>query len=192
LDQIKKKDIKDFLFSKQDEGLSPGRVTNLKTYLSSIFSQAVNDEIISKNPVAKTGKFIKKPEETEEKIVPLTWEEKNKLEDTMKEYYPRWYPFILTDLRTGLRVGELIALKPEDLDFEGMLITVCRNCVRGRITSTKPGKIRKVDMTPQLARVLKRWLVERKEEALRKGWGKTPEWLFYTEKGELINPRSLN
>lgn len=192
LDQIKKKDIKDFLFIKQDEGLSSGRVTNLKAYLSSIFSQAEDDEIISKNPVAKTGKFIKKPEETEEKIVPFTWEEKNKLEDTMKEYYPRWYPFILTALRTGLRVGELIALQPEDLDFEGMFITVCRNCVRGRITSTKSGKIRKVDMSPQLAKVLKRWLIECKEEALKKGWGKPPEWLFYTKEGHMINPRSLN
>ncbi len=192
LDQIKKKDVKEFLFVKQGEGLSHASVKNLKAYLSCIFSQAEDDEIISKNPVSKTGKFIKKPEEIEDKIIPLTWEEKTKLEETVKDRYPKHYPLVLMALRTGVRIGELLALKPEDLDFEGRFIKVRRNYVRGRITSTKSNKMRKVDMSPQLANVLKSYLTERKEEALKKGWGRPPEWLFYTEKGHLINPEHLS
>ena len=191
LDQIKKKDAKNFLFERQDAGLSVNTVKNLRAYLSSIFGQAVDDEVLTVNPVARTGKHIKEPEEIEDKIIPLTWEEKNKLESTVREHFNRWYPLLLTGLRTGLRIGEIIALRPEDLDFDGMFIEVRRGCVRGRITSTKANKKRKVDMSPQLAEVLKGYLTERKEEALRKGWGRPPEWLFYTEQGRILNPMTL-
>jgi integrase len=191
LHRIKKKDVKGFLYGKQNEGFSHATVQNLKAYLCSILSQAEDDEIIARNPAAKTGKLIKEPEQTESRIVPLTREEKNRLEQTVKRHYPRWYPLILTALRTGMRIGELIALRPDDLDFDGMFIVVCRGCVRGTITSTKSNNRRKVDMSPQLAGVLREYLTERKEEARKKGWGSPPEWLFYTEQGRILGPMYL-
>jgi integrase len=191
LDQIKRKDVKAFLFKKQNGRLAHSSVKNLRAYLSAVFTQAVDDEIITQNPVAKTGKLIKEPEELKERIIPLTWEEKNRLEATVSRYFPRWYPLLLTALRTGLRIGELIALKPEDIDFDDMFIEVRRGYVRGRFTTTKSNKMRKVDMSPQLAGVLKRYLVQRKEEALRNGWGEPPEVLFYNEQGRILNPGSF-
>jgi len=198
LDAIKRRDVKEFLKAKQKKvintkkkkHLSSASVRNLKAYLSCILNQAVDDEIIESNPASRTGKLIKKTDR-KKNVTPFTWEEKTIFEDSVKKHYPRYYPLFLTDLRTGLRVGELIALKPGDLDFNGNFIEVRRSCVRGRITTPKSGKVRRVDMSHKLAEVLRSYLTERKKEALRKGWGEPPEWLFYNEEGKLIDINNL-
>jgi integrase len=68
--------------------------------------------------------------------------------------YSAYYPFFLTMLRTGLRLGEIIALKPGDLDFNGGFMEVRRNCVRCLIGTPKSGKVRRVDMSAGLKKVL--------------------------------------
>ena len=136
-----------------------------------------------------TGKLIKKDDKPE--IRPFSWEEKNSFEESVKKNYPRYYPFFLTALRTGCRMGELIALKPGDLDFNRGFVEVRRSCVRGRLSTPKSGKPRPVDMSKQLQEVLKKYLVDRKKEALNEGWGEPPEWLFYNEAGSMIDINSL-
>ena len=190
LDQITRKHIKDFIAQKHQEGLKPNTIKNFKTYLSAILSEAVDDEIIPTHPALRTGKLIKKGDNAED-INPLTWEEKAKFEDTVREHFARWYPLFLTTLRTGLRLGELIALQPGDLDFNGGFIEVRRNFTRGHLTSTKSGKIRKVDMSKELQETLHAYMVQRKKDALRNGWGEPPIWLFYDRDGEMVNPDHL-
>ena len=189
IDKITRKDVKDFINQTRKEGLSTGSVRNYKAYLSSILSDAVEDELIPFNPVARTGKLIKKDDKPE--IRPLSWEEKTKFEEAVEKYYPRYYPFFLTALRTGSRMGELIALKPGDLDFNRGFIEVRRSCVRGRLSTPKSGKSRPVDMSKQLKEVLKKYLVDRKKEVLKRGWGEAPEWLFYNEAGSMIDINNL-
>ena len=116
---------------------------------------------------------------------------KTLFEEAIKDYFPRYYPFFLCALRTGLREGELIALKPGDVDFNGGFIEVKRNCVRGIVSTPKNGKTRRVDMSEQLAEVLKAHLTNRKKEALRKGWKRQPDWLFYNEDGGMIDISNL-
>ena len=185
LDAITRKDVKAFINKKRKEGLSSGSVRNFKAYFSAIMSEAVDDEIILFNPAARTGKMIKKDDKPE--IRPFTWEEKTKFEGTVEKYYPRYYAFFLTALRTGMRLGELLALKPSDLDFNGGFIEVRRSWVKGKITTPKNGKSRKVDMFKQLQGVLRKHLMDRKKEALKKGWGEPPEWLFYNDVGGIID-----
>jgi integrase len=43
-------------------------------------------------------------------------------------------PGMLCAFRSGVREGELIALKPKDIDFNGRFIEVRRTFYRGRIT----------------------------------------------------------
>jgi integrase len=136
LDEIAKKDVKDFLYQKQQDGLSPDTVRIIKAYLSCIFTQAVDDEIILANPAARTGRYIMKQNDKEQ-TKPFTWDERTLFEKKAQEHYPRYYPFFLCALRTGMREGELIALKPGGVDFNGGFIEVKRNCVRGDITTPK-------------------------------------------------------
>ncbi|MFH1672178.1 MAG: site-specific integrase [Pseudomonadota bacterium] len=190
LDKITRKDIKDFLYKKQQDGLSSSSVRIIKAYLSCILTQAVDDEIIAVNPATRTGRYINN-QDSKKEIGPFTWEEKALFEETAQKHYSRYYPLFVCALRTGMREGELIALKPGDVDFNGGFIEVKRNSVRGAITTPKNGKTRRVDMSGQLADVLKAHLTERKKETLKSGWKEPPEWLFYNEAGGLIDPANL-
>jgi integrase len=190
LDAITKKDVKEFIHLKMSESLATNTVKNMKRYLSKILAEAVDDEIIELNPASMTGKLIKKKTE-DEHINPLTWEEKATFEDSAQEHYQRYYPLFLTMLRTGMRVGEAIGLQPGDLDFNGRFIEIRRAFAKKHLTSPKNGKTRRVDMSRGLAGTLQRHLTERKKEALRKGWGETPEWLFCNEKGGPVDIDNL-
>jgi len=190
LNEIKRANIKDFLIQKQTSGLAPNSVKIMKSYISAVLTQAVDDEIIENNPASRTGKYIKN-DNKEGKANPFTWDEKVLFEQTAEKHFYKHYPLFLCALRTGMREGELIALKPGDIDFNGGFIEVQRNCVRGTVTTPKNGKTRRVDMSDQLASFLKTYLTERKLEALKKGWGEPPEWLFYNEDGKLIDVNNL-
>ena len=98
----------------------------------------------------------------------------------MRQRFPKYYPLFLTALRTGMRLGELIALQPGDLDFNGGFIEVRRAYSRGRLSTPKSGKSRRVDMSNGLAETLQKHLVERKRETLKNGWGELSELLFYS------------
>jgi integrase len=190
LDAITRKHVKDFIAQKHEEKLSPATITNLKAYLSCILSDAVDDEIISTHPALRIGKLIKREDRAKE-INPLSWEEKALFEDTVKQHFPRYYPLFLTALRTGLRLGELIALQSGDLDFNGGFIEVRRNYTKGHLTSSKTGRIRRVDMSKELSETLKNYLVDRKKDTLKHGWKETPEFLFYNEVGRMVDPDHL-
>jgi integrase len=168
LDEITRKDIKNFVIKKQTDGFAPNTVRISRAYLSSVLTQAVDDELIKINPALNTGCYIKKGDSSKD-VNPFTWDEKTLFEDAMKEHFPRYFPFFLCALRTGLREGELIALKSSDVDFNGGFIEVKRNCVRGIVSTPKNGKTRRVDMSEQLAEILKIHLTDRKKDTLRKG-----------------------
>jgi integrase len=60
----------------------------------------------------------------------------------------------LTAAFTGLRRGELLALRWRDVDFAGSLIRVRASYAAGVLTSPKSGKVRSVPMAPGVATVL--------------------------------------
>ena len=119
-------------------------------------------------------------------IQPFEWHEKDIFEKTAKENFPHVYPFFLTALRSGLRLGELVALKPGDLDFRERFINVQRGFSKGKIDMPKSGKPRQVDMSAQLYDVLKQHLLNTKKFTLKKGLKEEPEFLFYSEEGNMI------
>jgi integrase len=60
----------------------------------------------------------------------------------------------LTAAFTGLRRGELIALRWRDVDFGGSLLRVRASYAAGHLTTPKSGKIRSVPLAPQVAGAL--------------------------------------
>ncbi|MEM7675436.1 MAG: site-specific integrase [Myxococcota bacterium] len=69
--------------------------------------------------------------------------------------YPQWSALFWMALRTGLRRGELFALRWNDIDFSDGSVRVVRSVYRGRLGPTKNGKERTVPMTSTLAKRLK-------------------------------------
>ncbi|MDQ6841859.1 MAG: tyrosine-type recombinase/integrase, partial [Actinomycetota bacterium] len=62
----------------------------------------------------------------------------------------------LTATFTGLRMGELLALRWRDVDFGGSTIRVRASYAAGQLTTPKSGKVRAVPMAPDVAAALAR------------------------------------
>jgi integrase len=60
----------------------------------------------------------------------------------------------LTAAFSGLRCGELLALRWRDVDFVGQAIRVRASYAGGQVTSPKSGKVRSVPMAPDVATTL--------------------------------------
>ena len=190
LDEITRGELREMIYEKIKAGLSANTVRNIKALISGIMSHALDDGLIAANPVSRLGRLIKTKERKAD-VNPLTREEARDFLETLAAHYPRYYPFFLCALRTGMRLGELLALEWGDIDFRGGFIEVRRAYVKGHITTPKNGKTRRIDMSPQLAATLKDLRTERKKEALAKGWGEVLDLVFVNEQGRLINSFNL-
>lgn len=60
----------------------------------------------------------------------------------------------LTAAFTGLRRGELLALRWRDVDFAGQVVRVRASYADGALTTPKSGKVRSVPLAPEVATVL--------------------------------------
>ncbi|MBI4527183.1 MAG: site-specific integrase [Deltaproteobacteria bacterium] len=133
------------------------------------------------NPALKLRKYL--PPQTDMRHArpkPLNREEISHLLAVVKEKMPFWYPFFLTAARTGLRLGELLALKWPNVDLHSRLIVVNQAMSRGKISTTKSGKSREVHMSQHLTDTLRTLHLKRREEALAKGQREIPEFVFLT------------
>jgi integrase len=180
--QITRGDIKTFLLGKLNDGYAKSTVMHMRNCLSGVFNMAVDDEIIQANPTYGLGKFLK-PKDRKKDINPLTSEELKKLSDSVQVYFLEHYPMFILLARTGMRIGEAIALKWADIDFNGRFIEVTRSIVREKITTPKNDQSRSVDMSRQLTEVLIVHRTESKKKGLKLGLGELPEYVFTNQVG---------
>jgi len=82
----------------------------------------------------------------------LSFDEADRLVAGAKD---EWRTMILLALRTGLRQGELIGLRWEDVDLVAGRLMVRQNVVRGRVGPPKSGKPREVPLSPEALAALK-------------------------------------
>ncbi|MBF0102360.1 MAG: site-specific integrase [Desulfobacterales bacterium] len=173
--------IKNFLMGKIKQEFASSTVSHMKSCISGILNLAVDDGIITSNPAHRLGKlFIKK--ENHNDINPYTKEEVLALMSNFQKLYPDHYPLILTLARTGMRFGEALALKWNDIDFENRFIKIQRTFARGKLGQPKNGKSRLIDMSNQLSQVLKELNHHRKDEMQE-----IPEWVFINGVGNPLD-----
>lgn len=99
------------------EGLSARSTVKYHVMLHGVFKRAVRDRIIAYNPCAET----ELPKVVARKTRTLTPEEFQRLLTVIPD---RFKLLVLTEIETGLRWGELIALRPRHVDFLRRTITV--------------------------------------------------------------------
>jgi integrase len=174
--------VKKFFMGKINDGLAASTVTHMKNTMGGTLNLAVDDEVIPVNPAHRLGRVFK-TKGLKIESDPLNREELSLLLESFREHFPFHYPVALTLARTGMRVGEAMALQWGDIDFHGRFIHILRGFSRGRIETPKSGKARKVDMSLQLTETLTKLRHQRKIEAVKKGWGKVPEWVFLNQEG---------
>lgn len=96
-----------------------------------------------------TGIYFRNREEKRPIVIPKI-EEMEKLLDYTKKEDPKWHDVYMVAIHTGLRSGELYALKWEDINFETESISVCRSYEfkTGQLKSPKNGTSRTVPLDP--------------------------------------------
>lgn len=97
-------------------------IEQARNALSGMFYYAYINNMIRTNPVNKN---VKLPKEVDKKVRFLDLQEQELFLEEAKKC-SNYYQFIFV-LQTGLRTGELIGLKFEDLDFENRTITIKRS-----------------------------------------------------------------
>jgi len=190
LEDVTRERVKALAFACLDKGQAQKTVRNVILCLSSLLSQAVEDGLLTVNPALRPGKFLPKVSKRRA-INPLTREEVAGFLESVKDKAPRYYPLFLCAVRTGLRMGELLALQWGDLDYHGRFIQVQRNYTHWKVTTPKSGESRRVDMSLELAQALKDLQTECQIEAAANGWKEIPAWVFCNEQGGLLHPNNL-
>ena len=202
LSEVDRRAVKLFVQTKLSEELPTNRknaskkkiratrtVLHFLRALSALFNAAIEDHYPVVNPALNPGKLLR-TKRTSEDINPFDRDEEATFLQAVLDRAPRYYPFFLTLLRTGCRLGEAIALQPGDLDFRGKFIEIRRNFTNGKLTTPKSNKPRRVDMSDRLIQVLKDHLVSQELEAMHRNRSK-PEWLFTNDVGQRLDPDNV-
>jgi integrase len=194
IDKISRGDIRDLLV-KQSVKLN---VSIVRDVLSGVMGFAVDDEIIQSNPVIGVIRKLNLRKGQAKETDPLTESELDAFINTFKEEIPGYYCLFLLAVRTGLRMGEILALEWGDVQFNNPVILeggkvenrpyifVQRTYRRGITTMPKNGKTRKVDISNQLALALKEHQAKEKREAFLNGLGDVQGLVFHRKGGDIM------
>ena len=183
--EINRGKIKDFLLKKANKGYAGSTINHMRNTVSGVLNKALDDEIIQVNPAISLGKYIPKSARGVH-IKPLSAKKLRTLLNTVAEHYPEHYTLFLLLARTGMRIGEAVALQWPDINLKKRYIHVQRSIVRDKVSTPKSGKSRRVDISPQLAEAFKREMQGIKLKEIKPGENKN-QYLFTNANGNPID-----
>ncbi|MCL6447305.1 MAG: site-specific integrase [Armatimonadetes bacterium] len=161
-------------------GVEQSRKKGLYITLKNAFKKAVSLKILTYNPVSD----VDSPKAEEKEMHVWTKEEAARFLKAIEKH--KYHALCYLALKTGARLGELLALHWEDIDFEGKKIHITKTLavLPGEI-KTQPPKTKKaqrvVPVDDSVINLLKRHKKVNAEEALKLGLGQVP-WVFWTKK----------
>jgi len=186
--------MKALLTAKRLEGYSGDSIRIMWATMSSMLSEAVDDELLSLNPLAVKTKSIRKliaGTDADEVRKAFTEEQANRFLFAAKAS-PLYVQF-LTGLDAGLRIGEWRGLWLTDLSLSQNSMRVQRKLSEtGKIPSgTKGKRARTVDVTNRLRKAFEKIIAARPALVLKRGWPKPPPWVFVTRNGTPYGQRNV-
>jgi integrase len=183
--------VRSFYRDRLDTELAPATVHKMHVVLHKALDQAVSDGLIPRN----AAKGVKVPQTKRKEIRPLSPEQTRTLLEAARG--DRLEALYVLALNTGLRQGELLALKWEDVELEDAVLRVQRTLIRsGGKVGLGPPKTNKsrrsVGLTQGAVEALQAHLSRQLHEMERMGSLYSPGGLvFANETGGLINPSNL-
>jgi integrase len=191
VNKLKRSHIRNALLNIYKKGLSKSTVSTAKNVISGVIEYVIDDELIKSNPSLGVLRKLGLDDRNRQKTIqPMTSDEVSLFLNTCKKYERKWYPLFLSAFRTGMRLGEILGLQWGDVDWHSKYIHVQRSFRQGRITETKTGKTRRVDMSDQLLSELRTLLKNRKEQALKNGCG-VPEGIIFHTNGRYTSQNTI-
>jgi integrase len=174
LKDLRKGDIQAWLSALSESGLARRTVKNIWSALSSVLRTAVDWGYITENLAhgvrfparePKAGVFLPTPEQVAQ---------------ILKQLPEPSYTLLLLLVGTGLRVGEAMGLRWEDIDLNRKNLTVRRDIWHGQVNSPKyAASERVIPLGPILA--------EHLQDQLRDAGS----WIFEGDSGKPLDPRNL-
>jgi integrase len=179
LTKLAARDIQAFYAQKRDEELAPRTVVYLHALIRASLKHAERSGEIGYSPVNR----VSAPTSTRPDIKPLTVEEAAKLLEVSAT--DRLAALWSLALHTGLRQGELLGLRWQDLDLDRSSLTVLQTIqvIDGKIETGAPkskGSRRTVTIEPPALESLKAWRTRQIEERLKAGPAWTDSGLVFT------------
>jgi integrase len=193
--EIRRGHVKHLLAMKLEAGVSRNTARLIHATLHNVLEEAVEDEILGANPATRRGRsrllrLTPSAGEREERMRAFTRDELGRFLGAVLKKEPRFHPLFFTMARTGMRLGEALALQWGDLAFAARRIRVARGVSRGVVGPPKSGRGRNIDMSLALRDVLERHLGEAKVASLRRG-EPCPDWVFATSEGTLLDRNNV-
>ena len=207
ISEIKYSDILKFYQSLiTQKHFKPNSMEIIHTILHPVFTLAVRDDIIIKNPTDGAMAEIKKSNMWEKpKRHALTEEQQAAFIDYIasSEIYSHWLPLFTVFLGTGCRVGEIIGLRWEDIDFKGNSIHINHNLIYRKQSNGKcemhitTPKTKAGERTIPMFQEVKRALLEEKKRQFSLGKQDFEidgysDFVFLNEQGYVHNPMTIN
>jgi integrase len=159
-----------------------------------MMAEAIKDQIISFNPVAGLSRFYRKRKK--DRIVNRTdvfemIEDLHKVEDQIAKHFPDYYEFTLCMSREGMRIGEVVALEVDDIDFRRRTFNIDKNVPSGtgeleNSAKTDSGEREEEFWSQECLEAINSMLKRRKADYFRKG-ERLPKLLFVNPSGRRID-----
>lgn len=172
-------------------GLSPNTINTIHGYLSWAFNTAVQWGYLSENVVARA----KPPSSRRRKSAWTKGEAHKFLEAAQKS---RYYPIYALAILTGMRRGELLGLKWEDVDWDNKRVHVRRAIVvvKGKRTEGEvktESSQRKVALSEKALEILREHRRRQDHEKEKLGGRfKDEGWVFCTWLGRPLHPENVS
>jgi integrase len=150
LDAITLPLVREFMKALLAKDLSPKTVLNAMVVLKEMFKHAVQWGYLDSNP----AQYAERPRGEDQEMQILTPPEVRRLLDAADEPVRT---LLLCAVLTGMRRGELLGLRWEDVDLEGHRIFIRRALWRGKFVTPKSRRSRRtIDVAPTLRSALAR------------------------------------
>ncbi len=178
LDRISGAHIQSFLAEKVSKGgLTPKSVANILIPLKEMFRHALHWGYVFRDPTIA----VRRPRVEQEEMDFLNPEEISLL---LQHVRPQHFTLHLTEVLTGMRRGELLALQWGDIDWRSAQICIRRSLYKGTFVSPKSQNgVRRIIMSPTLQRHLEqhRLRTQRFDSDL----------VFCTDQGKPLDPDNV-
>ncbi|NKB82022.1 MAG: tyrosine-type recombinase/integrase [Nitrospirales bacterium] len=162
---ITRQHLKTLLAQKKKAGLAPNSLRLILAPLSKLYTDAIDAGLVQMNPALRPSKLAQ-VRGKKQAIDIFTVEEEQTILAAAERYAPKHYPIIFLLFRTGLRLGEALALTWADLDLLQGSAVIAKNWTHGHLElSTKTGRTRRVDLSTKLCDVLQGWREQQMSES---------------------------
>lgn len=201
--EIRATDIKRFYYALHDtKRLSYHTLDHIQNVLYQVLQLAVDDGYLPNNPAANALKELKREKQVPRKEIEVleVEQERDFLQFCKKTVpYKKWYPLFTVMLGSGMRVGEICALRHEDVDFN-------KNVINVRQTLSVSGAGRKIHLPktnagyrqiPMISSVRKALLMEKRYQdknviSCRETVDGYSDFFFLNRFGNMLNQQSIN